>query len=119
MSWILTPTGGSAVTLPNPQGFSRKFLEKSVMNETVNGTSRKDTTNRKEQFVLRFNRISQATVAQILAIYEAKVTAVFSVTDGSLSISSTECHVDCSGRNYNTKGSEFREDFDLVLTEVS
>lgn len=84
----------------------------------INGNSRKDVSGRKEQFQLTFKRLSQATLAQILSEYELKTTLLFVVTDGDLNIASTEVHVDVSQRDYNTKGSEFREDFTLVLTEV-
>lgn len=106
------------VTLPNPQGFSRKYVEKSVWHESINGRTTKDISSRKEQYVLSFQRIAQATVAQILALYEQKATLTFEAEDGELIISATEVHVDVPGREYNTKGSEFREDFTLILTEV-
>ncbi len=114
MAWILGST-----TLPDPRGFRRRFAEKSTYHEMINGTSKKDISNRKERFELLFTRLSQATVAGILAEYELKKALSFSVTDGSLSIAATNVHVDVSGRDYNTKGSEFREDITLVLTEVS
>lgn len=114
MAWTLGST-----TLPNPRGFRRRFVEKSVYHEMINGTSKKDISNRKERFELMFTRISQATVASILAEYELKQALSFAVTDGDLSIAATDVHLDISGRDYNTKGSEFREDITLVLTEVS
>lgn len=121
MSWTLSETqsGGTTITLPNPQGLARRQLEKSVSNETVNGTSRKDISNRKEQYILQYRRRTQAEVAQILAFYNLKKTAILEVSDGSLLIAPTEVHVDMANRDYNTKGSEFREDLDLILTEVS
>lgn len=114
MSWTLGST-----TLPDPRGFSRRPIEKSTYHEMINGTSKKDISSRKEQFVLVFTRISQDTVASILAEYQLMQSLAFSADDGSLSISETQVHVDIGTRQYNTKGSEFREDFELILTEVS
>ena len=113
MTWILGST-----TLPDPRGFSRKPIEKSTYHDMINGTSKRDISSRKEQFVLAFTRLSQASVASVLAEYGLLETLLFSVDDGDLQISETRVHVDISGRNYNTKGSEFREDIELILTEV-
>lgn len=114
MAWTLGST-----TLPDPRGFRRRFVEKSTYHEMINGTSKKDISSRKERFELYFTRITQATVASILAEFELKQALSFSVTDGDLSIAATNVHVDITGRDYNTKGSEFREDVTIVLTEVS
>lgn len=113
MAWTLGST-----TLPNPQAFGRRFIEKSVFHETISGRTTRDITSRKEQFHITFKRIPQATVAQILSEFEQMQVLAFAVTDGSLAIASTNVHVEVAGRDYNTKGSEFREDFTLVLTEV-
>lgn len=113
MAWTLGST-----TLPAPRGFSRRYAEKSTYHEMINGETKKDTSNRKEQFTLIFTRLSQATVAAILAEFELRQTLTFSASDGELEIAETEVHVDVSGRDYNTKGSEFREDIQMILTEV-
>lgn len=113
MSWILGST-----TLPNPKGLKRRTLEKSTYHDMINGTSKKDITSRKEQFTLLYTRIDQATVASILAEYGQKQSLAFSADDGDLTIAEREVHVDISGRDYNTKGSEFREDLEVVLTDV-
>lgn len=113
MGWILGTT-----TLPRPRGFKRRVAEKSTYHEMINGASKKDITNRKEIFTLTYTRLSQATVASILAEYALMQALPFEVSDGDLSIASTEVHIDVSGRDYNTKGSEYREDITLQLTEV-
>ena len=113
MTWILGST-----TLPNPRGFSRRPIEKSTYHDMINGTSKRDISNRKEQFILSFTRLTQAQVASVLAEYGLFQSLAFTVDDGDLSIAETQVHVDISGRNYNTKGSEFREDVELILTEV-
>lgn len=113
MSWTLGST-----TLPDPKSFSRRFVEKSVYHEMINGTSKKDVSSKKEQFLIGFTRLPQATVASILAEFTVKNSLAFSVTDGELTITERQVHLDISGRDYNTKGSEFREDVTLVLTDV-
>lgn len=113
MSWTLGST-----TLPDPKSFSRRFVEKSVYHEMINGTSKKDVSSKKEQFLIGFTRLPQATVAAILAEFTVKNSLAFSATDGDLTINERQVHLDISGRDYNTKGSEFREDVTLVLTDV-
>lgn len=108
----------NGVTLPNPQSFSRKFIEKSVAHETINGRTVKDISSRKEQFFLGYTKKTQATVASILAQFALFQTLTFSAEDGSLLIAETEVHVSVGDRDYPTKGSSFREDFTLILTEV-
>lgn len=107
-----------SITLPDPNGFERRVVERSTYHEMVNGTSKKDISARKEMFILQFQRIEQATIASILGQFNLFQTLAFSATDGDLTISETEVHVDISGRNYSTPGSEFREDVTIILTEV-
>jgi hypothetical protein len=113
MAWTLGST-----TLPEPKSFQRKFVDKSVFHEMVNGSSKRDLTSSKEQFMLTFTKLTQAIVASVLAAKSAHQSLLFEVTDGDLSIASRSVHVDIPDRNYNTKGSEFREDIQLILTDV-
>lgn len=114
MSWTLGST-----TLPDPKTFSRQYVEKATFHEMVNGTSKRDITSRKEKFFLGYTRLTQAIVASVLAEYAQKQSLMFSVTDGDLSIAEREVHVLVSGREYQTKGSEFRENFQLILEDVN
>ena len=107
------------VTLPNPQGFSQKFIKQEIWHESINGRTTRDISSRKMQYELYFSRIPQTTVAQIVSLYEQRQSLAFTAEDGSLQIAETQVHVDISDRQYSTKGSEFREDFTLVLMEVS
>jgi hypothetical protein len=113
MAWTL-----GSVTLPNPHGFKRRFLGKETYHEAINGRSRRDISNRKEQYELSYQRIEQSTVAEILAQHALFTTLTFSAAQGSLNIAETVVHMDVPTRDYNTKGSEFREDFVILLTEV-
>ena len=113
MSYIL-----DGLTLPRPVGFTRKQVETGITHNLLDGTTKRDVTNRKEQYILEFQRLTQAEVTSIVAKYNLQTTLNFSVTETNLTISSTECHVDISDRQYNTGGNEYREDIVLVLTEV-
>jgi len=107
-----------SITLPNPEGFTRRVAEKATYHEMINGTSKKDISSRKEIYTLQYGRLSQADIAQILAQFNLFQTLSFSVTDGDMEIAATEVHVDIQQRDYNTPGSEFREDVTIILTEV-
>lgn len=113
MSWTL-----GSLTLPNPKGLSRRYVQKDTYHEAINGKSKRDISSRKEQFTLSWSKISQATVLEIMGQYNLMQTLLFTVTDGSLNIGPTMVHVDVPGRDYNTKGGEYREDFQMILTEV-
>lgn len=113
MSWILGST-----TIPEPKQLTRNFVEKSTYHEMVNGSSKKDVTSRKEQFKLIYTRLSQDTIASILAEFALKQALVFSAESGELLIAARSVHVDIPGREYNTKGSEFREDIVVILTDA-
>lgn len=106
------------ITLPNPKRFERRTVEMSKVNDTINGTTKKDIVNRKEQFVLDYTNLTQAQVASILSEYNTQITREFEVTESNLTISATEVHIDIPGRAYNTKGDQYREDLTLILTEV-
>lgn len=114
MSWQLGNT-----TIPEPKGLQRRHVEKSTYHDMVNGTSKKDVTARKESFTLEYTRLPQDTVAQILAEYATLGALLFSAESGELQIAERLVHVDIAGRDYNTKGSEFREDIRLILTDVN
>lgn len=113
MAWTLNNT-----TLPNPKGFRRRFIEKSIFHDAINGRTTRDITNRKEQFFLTFTKMQQAAVANALAPFSAQEVAIFEVSEGDLNIAATPVHIEVAEREYNTKGSEFREDFTIILTEV-
>lgn len=106
------------VTLPRPVGFSRTYIEKSATNSTLDGTTNKDITNRKEQYTLEFKNLTQSEVSEILSEYELQSVRDFTVSETNLTIAATSVHIDIGKREYNTKGNEYREDLTIVLTEV-
>lgn len=113
MSWIL-----GSITLPRPVKFERRTIETGVEHITLDGTTKKDISNRKEQFILTFQYLTQAEVSNILGEYNLQAVRDFSVSDGSLTITTTSVHIDLKSREYPASGSEFREDLELILTEV-
>lgn len=113
MSWIL---GG--VTLPNPSGHARRPVEISKSNITLDGSTRKDIIRQKWQYILSFRMLTQSQVSSIMSLYNDKEAKSFAVNDGDLTIAAVDVWMDIDERQYNTKGSEFREDFRLILTEV-
>lgn len=114
MSYILGST-----TLPNPIAFIRRPVETSSVVTSINGITKKDITNRKEQFVLVFEMLTQTEVGEIIAEYNDLTVKNFEVDETNLTISATPVHIEISDREYNTKGNEYREDLTLTLTEVS
>ncbi len=112
MSYIL-----GATTLPNPKEFFREPIEVSVENVSLEGRTTKDIFKRKERFILRFQHLTPAQVASILSEYDVETTKDFEVTETNLTIAATPVHIRITPRDY-MKGSEYRSDFNLILTEV-
>lgn len=106
-----------SITLPNPQELYRDFKEKSQRLDMLDGTTKKDITNRKEVFTLVFRRLTQSQVNSILSELTQDEARAFSVNEDNLTISSTNVLVDVNRRAYN-KGGEYREDLTLILEEV-
>lgn len=107
-----------SITLPNPVSLSREHVETSVANITINGTTFKDITNRKERYILSFVNLTQAEIGNIMSEYNMQTHRNFVVSETNLTINSTQVHIDIASREYNSKGIEYREDITLVLTEV-
>ena len=114
MSYIL-----GAVTLPNPVSFERETVEKSQKIITLNNTTKKDISGRKERFIISFKMLTQTEVNTILAEYDLQTTRNFQVTETNLTIAATPVHIEIDRRAYNTPGNEYREDITLFLEEVS
>lgn len=113
MSYIL-----GSITLPNPVSFERETVEKSAKVVTLNNTTKKDITGRKERYILEFRMLTQAEVSSILSEFNLQATRNFSVSETNLTISATPVHVEIDRREYRTPGNEYREDITLTLEEV-
>ena len=105
------------ITLPNPQELYRDFVEKSQSLSMLDGTTKKDITNRKEVFTLVFRRLTQSQVSSILTELNQDEARNFAVTENNLTVSSTPVLVSVNRRAYN-KGGVYREDLTLILEEV-
>lgn len=112
----MSTTLGST-TLPNPTRLQREFVETSTENTALTGRTTKDIRNRKERFVLTFERLTPTQVDTILSEYNDQTTKNFSVSEDNLTIASTPVHIDFEKRDY-IKGGEFRSDVTLTLVEV-
>jgi len=113
MAYILGTT-----TLPNPKGFRRDFIETGQENLTMEGKTTKKVENRKERFILVFQNLTQAQVNNILSEFELKEVRSFQVTETNLTIGPTDVLIDIRTRKYPLTGKEYREDMNLILTEV-
>jgi len=106
------------LTLPRPVKLIRNQIEVGATVHTLSGATKKDIVNRKEQFVLSFEMLTQTEVANIMTEYDKQDTVDFESTETNLAIPSTECQMEISQRAYNTKGNEYREDLVIIFTEV-
>lgn len=119
MAWTLGST-----TLPNPNKIGRKYLTKSTYHEMINGGSKRDVANIKEQWALTFTAKDQDTAIELRSLFLALETAgvttyTFQATQGSLIIPAREVHLDITSVEYNMPGGEFREDFTMLLTDAT
>lgn len=107
------------ITLKRPIRMFKQPIETSAKHITLDGTIKKDISGRQWRYVLFFQYLTQAQVAQIISEYDLKVARNFTVSDGSLSIGPTSVHIELGDREYSTPGSEYRENLTLNLEEVS
>ena len=108
------------ITLPRPVSFERETVEKSARIITLNNTTKKDITGRKERFILEFRMLTQSEVTDIMSEYDLQTTRTFTVSETNLTIAATTVHIELGGsRAYNTPGNEYREDLTLILEEVT
>lgn len=108
-----------SITLPRPNAFRREVVEKSSKIVTLDNTTKKDITGRKERFVLTYTMLTQAEIASLLSEFDLLTVRNFTVSETNLTISATSVHIEYDVREYNTGGNEYREDLTLILEEVS
>lgn len=113
-SWVL---GGT--TLKNPQGYTPTEIEISSVITTAIGATRKQIRGKKLQHQIDWTLLTQTEVSDILSLYNQNTALDFTVTDGQLSIPTVSVQMDIMRRAHNAKGSEFREDISILLTEVN
>jgi len=106
-------------TLPEPKSFSREVLETAQENITITGKSTKKITNRKERYTLVLQNLTQQQVDELYAEFNLQTVRTFTVDEPNLTISPVDVFIDIPQRVYNKTGLEYREDIELVLTEVT
>jgi len=107
-----------SITLPRPIRFEKIPVEISVKHTTLDGSLKKDIFGRKYKYILYFQHLTQSEVTDILNEYNLQEIRTFSVSDGNLTISPTDVHIEISRREHNVPGSDYREDLILVLEEA-
>lgn len=107
------------ITLPRPKAFKKEVVEKSAKIVTLNNTTKKDITGRKYRYILEFRNLTQTQKNLILTEYDLLTTRDFSADEDNNTIASTPVHVEIDSFEYNIPGIEYREDFTLILEEVS
>ena len=105
-------------TLPNPKSFKRDFLETLASNLLIDGKTTRRIENRKEKFTLVYQNLTPAIASGIISEFNTEETRLFEVTETNLSISATKVHVDISVRSYPPTGKVYRQDLNVILTEV-
>lgn len=113
MSFVL-----GSVTLPNPVGFRREYVETAQENMTLQGKNTKRWVNRKERFILTWELLTQAEVSSILSEYELDMVRSFQVTEVGLTVAPTDVLVDTTARQYLKTGTHYLEKLTIVLVEV-
>ena len=114
MSWTL-----DSLTLPNPKEFKREQIEIAEEHLTLTGRTVKDFRARKERYTLTYRNLTQAEITSILDKRDLNQALNFSVSETYLTITTTSVLVDIQVREYNSRGEQYREDIELILTEES
>lgn len=107
------------ITLPNPTEFTRESVEVKRVNLLLNGTTKQKVIRKKERYILHFQYLTRAEADSVLSEYELNSIRSFSVPDeDNITLDATDVLIDVENREYVAKGVEYRENFDLILTEV-
>ena len=107
-----------AKTLLFPKSFNREFIETSASNLSVDGKTTKRIESRKERFTLVYQNLTSAQVSEILSEYDTDEARLFEVDETNLTIGPTRVLIDISTRNYPLTGKAYRQDLNIILTEV-
>lgn len=108
----------NASNLPDPQGFKREpiFIGSAVT--MLDGSTKRDVVRRKWKYTLIFEKLTQAEVTDIINLYNLNSQLTFQCTDANNSITAVPVLMDIGTREYNTAGGDYREDIQVILTEV-
>lgn len=106
------------LTLPEPKSIQREVLENSQENITLTGKTTKRTLNRKQRYILSFQYLTQQQVNQLFSEVNLEVTRTFTVDEDNLTIGPVDVFIDLDSRGYEKTAEQFRENIDIILTEV-
>lgn len=106
------------ITLPNPVNIKQETVQIASENLLLDGRTTKKIIHTKYRYVLDFQHLTQMEVNAILAEYELQETRTFQSTETYMPVTARDVHIDIAGRTIQEKGTEFRENLTLILTEV-
>lgn len=106
------------IIIPNPKRLTRNIVEIAVEHLLMFGKTTKRTTKRKEQFVLEYQYLTQPQMNSIMALFDLNQVLKFSVDEGNLPIAETDVLMDVSALQFPPSGELYRENMQLILTEV-
>lgn len=105
-------------TIPHPQRYTPIPVENSVILTTLNNRAVKQSRGFKTVHRLEFDALTRSEFDVFNTIYLNGEAVLFEATDGELSISSRSVFVSIVSRSFPYKGSAFRENIIIELTEV-
>lgn len=113
MSYIL---GG--VTIPNPKKITKNVIENAVENIVMFNRTTKNVRNRKYQYVLEYQYLTQDQVSSLISLYNLVQVLSFQVTEANLPIGPVNVLMDVSNMDYPPTAQAYRENLVVTLTQV-
>lgn len=108
----------NGLQLPQPKKITRRVIEKGVEHLLVFGRTTKKTENRKEEFVLTFQYLTNAQANSIISLFNLETILSFYSTESNFLVAETDVLMSVSGREYPKSGEAYRENLVITLTEV-
>lgn len=105
--------------LPRPKTFDRRFIDIGQEFLSINGRLTRDYTNRKEEYILRFEVLSQSELDDILSMLEGNAAVNLTLNDGDLQINQVPVFAFISSIEYSVPGSNYIASLVLRLVEVT
>lgn len=108
----------NGVQLPSPKTFERDFIYQRTDYTTLSGKTTRDTSGKKEKYILSWENLNRNEVNIIKAIVELNTAVPFSVDEEDLQIASVSVIIHVNAINYTTPGSTYLAETELELIEV-
>lgn len=106
------------IQLPYPKKMTRRIIEKGIEHLLVFGKTTKRIENRKEQFILEYQFLTEAQVNSMISLLNLDKVLPFSITEDNLIIAQTNVLMDITNRNYPNSGENWRQNLTVILSEV-